>query len=169
MKRSVRAINGLAILLLVSLISVFPGTGGLAASHATAPVRQNRTQPLPVAGSHAFVSYKSDSKVGCREATLDEANALKRRGSQSLHVISPTGRGRKQGLSTESVGLQIVLRATNQLEGFPAAKAAFLNAAATWESLIHTPITITIDVDFGPTWFGETYDADVLGQTDSRP
>ena len=155
-------------LVLLAIVFILPENRGFAVSHAAAPVSQSRTLPLPVSGSHAFISYKSESKVGCREATLDEANALKRRGSQSLHVISQTGRTRKQGLSTESAGLKIVLRATDQLEGFPAAKAAFLNAAATWESLINTPITVTVDVDFGPTWFGETYDADVLGQTDSQ-
>jgi len=157
-----------ALLLLLSIIFILPGTGGLGVSHAVSPVRQSRTLPLPVAESHAFVSYKSDDKVGCREATVDEAIALKRRGSQLLHVISPDGRGRKQSLSTQSVGLKIVLRATDQLESYPAAKAAFLNAAATWESLINTPITITVDVDFGPTWFGEAYDTNVLGQTDSQ-
>ena len=168
MKRSARSIKEwLSVLVIVSLPSIFPGIGGVVCRTA-APVAQSRTLPLPVAGSHAFVSYKSESKVGCREATQDEANALKRRGNQSLHVISPAGKVRKQSLSTESAGLQIVLRATDQLEGYPAAKAAFLNAAATWESLINTPITIVVDVDFGPTWFGQAYDTDVLGQTDSQ-
>jgi len=82
-----------------------------------------------------------------------------------LHVISPN---RSKLLSAESTGLQIVLRGTTQLENFPTAKAAFLNAAATWESLINSPITVVIDVDFGPTWFGERYDTNVLGQTASQ-
>jgi hypothetical protein len=135
MKRWARSIKQwLPFLLLVSLTSVFHGIGEVVVSHAAALVGQSRTLPLPVSGSHAFISYKSESKVGCREATQDEANALKRRGNQSLHVISPTGKVRKQSLSTESVGLQIVLRATDQLEGYPAAKAAFLNAALNWRA-----------------------------------
>jgi hypothetical protein len=154
-------------LLMVSLIALLPnlaGAGALAAA-TPAPPAQGRTRPLPISGSRAFVNYRADGKVGCREATGEEASALKRRGSQSLHVISPDRSVRTQSLSAESAGLQIVLRATNQLENFPTAKAAFLNAAATWEALISTPITIIIDVDFGPTWFGEAYDKDVLGQT----
>jgi hypothetical protein len=54
------------------------------------------------------------------------------------------------------------------LEGYPAAKAAFINAAVTWESLIQTPITVIIDVDFGPTRFGVPFPAGVLGSTDSQ-
>ena len=169
MNGSARSIKQrLAFLALVSLVSVFPGVGAPAVSRAAAPVVQSRTRPLPVSGSHAFVSYKSESKVGCREATPEEADALTLRGSQPLHLISPAGKTRKQSLTTEAAGLQILLRATDQLEGYPAAKTAFLNAAARWESLITTPITIIVDVDFGPTWFGQTYDADVLGQTDSQ-
>jgi len=60
------------------------------------------------------------------------------------------------------------LRGTDQLEDFPDAKAGFLNAAATWEALISTPITVVIDVDFGPRWFGQRFGSNVLGQTDSQ-
>ena len=147
MKRSARSIQQWApFLLLVSLSSAFPGVGAQAVSLTAASFGQSRTRPLPVSGSHAFVSYRSGSKVGCREANQDEAGALKLRGNQSLHVISPAGKTRKQSLTTEAAGLQIVLRATDQLEGYPAAKTAFLNAAARWESPITTPITIIVGV-----------------------
>src|SRR6266705_6597861 len=90
--------------------------------------------------------------------------SLKSRGGEPLHIISSDRRSRTRSLSTESIGLQIVLHATSQLENYPTAKAAFLNAAAAWESLITTPITVVIDVDFGPSWFGQRYGANVLGQ-----
>src|SRR5262249_5609403 len=70
--------------------------------------------------------------------------------SQDLHVISPIR-------LNAAGGLQITLRGTTQLDGFPDAKAAFQNAASTWEALIQTPISIVIDVDFGPTWFGQQF------------
>src|SRR5262249_22294300 len=60
------------------------------------------------------------------------------------------------------------LRATPQLESFPQAKAAFLVAAARWESLISTPISIVIDVDFGPNFFGNPYPAGVIGATSTQ-
>ena len=169
MQRAFRPLRKSSLsLLMISLVSLLPNLAGAFAAGASAPARQSRTQPLPVAESHAFINYRTDGKIGCREATEEEASALKRRGGQSLHVISPGRSVSTQNLSAESAGSQIVLRATSQLENFPTAKAAFLNAAATWESLISTPITVVIDVDFGPTWFGEAYDDDVLGQTDLR-
>jgi hypothetical protein len=171
MQRAFRSLNKSSLSL--SLISAFL----LLASFAGAPLSQARTAkpspqqatlPLPVSRPHAFINYKADGAVGCRQASQEEAIALTRRSGQSLHVISSNRPGPSQNLYAESTGLQITLRATNQLENFPATKAAFLNAAATWQSLINTPITIVIDVDFGPTWFGESYDTNVLGQTDSQ-
>ena len=176
MQRTSRSIRQSSLsLFLISVISFLTTFASVPVSHAGAGnpggplvAQQNRTLPLPVARSHAFINYRADGAVACRQASDDEATALKRRDSQSLHVISSGRQTRSTNLSTESVGLQIVLRATSQLENFPAAKAAFLNAAAMWESLINTPITVVVDVDFGPTWFGERYDDDVLGQTDSQ-
>ena len=169
MQRAFRSLRKSSLsLLMISLVSVLPNLASASSTGTSAPARQNRTRPLPVPESHAFINYRTDGKIGCREATEAEASALKQRGGQSLHVISRDRSVSTQSLSVESAGLQIVLRATNQLENFPTAKTAFLNAAATWESLISTPITVVIDVDFGPTWFGEQYDNDVLGQTDSQ-
>jgi len=65
-------------------------------------------------------------------------------------------------------GLTIILRGTPQLDSFPQAKAAFLTAAARWESLIATPITIVVDVDFGPTFFGSPFGPGVIGATDTQ-
>ena len=59
--------------------------------------------------------------------------------------------------------LDIILRPTPQLDAFPEAKAAFERAAARWEALIANPVTIYVDVDFGPTLFGEPFGAGVVG------
>jgi hypothetical protein len=68
-----------------------------------------------------------------------------------------------------SAGLHIFLHGTSQLEQNQAAKDAFIVAANRWEALISTPINVVIDVDYGPTWFGEPYgDTHILGQTASR-
>src|SRR5436190_18427712 len=65
-----------------------------------------------------------------------------------------------------SAGLRIVLHGTTQLEQNQTAKAAFIVAANRWESIISTPITVVIDVDFGPTFFGQPYpDPSILGAT----
>jgi hypothetical protein len=98
----------------------------------------------------------------CRLAAPDEARALLDRGSRSdLHIINP----RPAGLLPQSAGLQITLMGTPQLDTFPQAKTAFVNAAANWQARIKTPISIVIDVDFGPMAFGTTFGMGVLGQT----
>src|SRR5262249_36560116 len=63
---------------------------------------------------------------------------------------------------------KIVLMGTPQLDGFPQAKAAFVRAAANWEAIIGTPITIVINVDFGPTRFGTPFPQGVIGSTSSQ-
>jgi hypothetical protein len=161
-------------LLMILALSLLFGFSSLAVSRPGTPSSvhpsavQNRTKPLPVSGSHAFINYRNNGEVGCRDATQAEAQHLKRRSSQAMHEISLNRLKGNQSLETQSTGLQIILRGTDQLENYPAAKAAFLNAAARWEALINTPITVIVDVDFGTTWFGERYDTDVLGQTDSQ-
>src|SRR5262249_27404813 len=59
-------------------------------------------------------------------------------------------------------------RATSGLESNPTAKAAFLKAAAQWESAITTPITVVIDVDFAPTFFGQTFPTGDVGFTNPQ-
>jgi hypothetical protein len=152
------------LMFLVSLLSGFAQAGALPRGNAAA----NSLMLSPVPTSHAFITYKDDGMVGCRDATPEEAQALKLRFGQPVHEITLDQQGKDRTLEATTGGLQIILRATNQLENFPAAKAAFLNAAAHWQTIINTPITVVIDVDFGPRWFGEKYDTDVLGQTDSQ-
>src|SRR5829696_7481800 len=71
-------------------------------------------------------------------------------------VLVPNSVGDSSGLALlPSAGLTIVLQGTAQLEENPAAKAAFIAAANRWESVISTPITVTLSVDFGPNFFDE--------------
>src|SRR5262249_46643879 len=65
-------------------------------------------------------------------------------------------------------GMKIILRGTPQLEQFPAAKAAFIRAAQRWEAGIQSPITVIIDVDFGPTRVGEPFPPNIIGNTDPQ-
>src|SRR5215470_570511 len=111
-----------------------------------------------------FVLQEIDGAATCRDATPEEAVELNQRApEEALHVITPI-----DGFHPQAAGLQITLRATAQLESFPDAKAAFLRAAATWQGIIQTPISIVIDVDFGPMRFGKPYPLNVLGSTDSQ-
>jgi len=53
----------------------------------------------------------------------------------------------------------------SQLDANPDAKAAFIRAAQNWETIILSPITIYIDVDFGFDQFWQALACQVLGST----
>lgn len=126
----------------------------------TASLAKNRLKPLKDGGM--YVLHRGANGVECREATPAEIETFNKRDPNAkLKVITPIR-------TNQSSGLKITLRATAQLDAFPAAKASFIKAAATWESLIADNITIVIDVDFGPTRFGTPYPAGVLGSTNSQ-
>ncbi|HKV41432.1 MAG TPA: NF038122 family metalloprotease [Blastocatellia bacterium] len=128
-------------------------------------IDQDEQAAKPMTG--AFVVAEENGNAVCRTATPEEATRIhKSQPAEPLHLISHLD---DQGLRPRSTGLQIMLQATTQLEGFPAAKAAFINAAANWENVVTTPITIIVNVDFGPTRFGqEAYPSNVLGSTDGQ-
>lgn len=163
-KVSLRAACLLAVLLLNLLfISPSPQADGLNPSRI---VKDKRNKIL-FDDSHAsgvFVRKVVGNQIVCREATLEEARALTERDQNAplREIAAP------DSVSVQQTGLKIMLRGTSQLKGFPQAEAAFMRAAARWEALISTPITIIIDVDFGPRIFGEKFDEDTLGGTFSQ-
>ena len=103
--------------------------------------------------------------------TRDEARYWRdERGREGLRILS-TGDGGElnRAASTAQVGFKIVLRATSQLENNTQAREAFLRATSYWESVITSPITVIIDVDFGPSRFGVPYpSASVIGSTSTQ-
>src|SRR2546427_2390589 len=121
-----RSIKLLSLSLLTILtFSMLFGLNGLVGASAgrfsqtTSTAAQSRTRPLPISASHAFINYRNEGEVGCRDATEIETQALKRRTGQAVHEIS-SGRGRlNQMIETQSTGLQIILRGTDQLENYP--------------------------------------------------
>jgi hypothetical protein len=155
------------LVLLSAILSTFPAL----AAYVPPPDHPSRPSPgrtiasdtfAPAAhGTGAFVLEAHDGGVACREASSAEAEALARPvHSESVREISPAApRNRFSG----GDGLRLVLRGTRQLDAHPEAKAAYLRAAAVWERKIRTPITIVIDVDFGPTNFGTPYPPNALG------
>ncbi len=119
-----------------------------------------------------FVMYQApNGDTVCRDATLSESLALKADTSakglrQINHLESQKAGNGPSASESPNANLTIILRATAQLDGNPEAKAAFIAAAAKWESLIKDPITIIIDVDYGPTFFGTPFSGpNILGAT----
>jgi hypothetical protein len=101
-----------------------------------------------VAREHAFVMNERGDAAVCRPQS-ERANRLDR-ATVPMRVIGEHAQA--------AGGLNIVLRATEQLAAYPHAMAAFERAAAIWEARIANPITVYVDVDFGPTLFGVPFE-----------
>ncbi len=110
-----------------------------------------------------YMVEQSAGQLHCRIASDDENAAMQAR-DESVKRIYPTSK-----MQSNAGAFHIVLEGTAQLDAFPAAKAAFIKAAQIWESRINNPLTVTIQVDFGPTRFGTPYpNPNILGSTQSR-
>ena len=113
-----------------------------------------------------FMLYAApDGDTVCRVATAAERGELEKITPRNLRQINHLDE-KSLALSTNAVShLTIVLRATTNLDNNAAAKAAFIRAAANWENIITSPVTIFIDADFGPDNFGQAWPSGVLGST----
>ncbi len=119
-----------------------------------------------------FLLYRGDNgDTVCREANALERAELEAIRPRDLRQINHIDDFKQQGFTTQShtgsPHLKIILRATANLEANAPAKAAFIRAAAAWENIITSPVTIYVDVDYGATNFGETWKDGVLGSTSS--
>lgn len=130
-------------------------------------------QTLPPGGSDqavqdlgsAYVVEAVNGTSYCRDATPEEAVGINARPGVDLRIFGEDrGRIRKNG----NDGLNIVLRGTAQLDANPEAKAAFERAAEIWEERITNPVTVIVDVDFGPLRFGEPYPENVIASASTH-
>ena len=124
----------------------------------------------PTSDYEHFVIYRGeDGDTVCREATLAEARELDKIKPTGLQPINHLNESPKSKLGAQDLPthLTIMLHATQALMDNAPAEAAFKRAAAQWESRINSPVTIHIDVDYGPTNFGTAWPQGVLGSTSS--
>jgi hypothetical protein len=167
---------------LLALVFSFAGAF-VAPASAQSAGSGDATEYVPVA-DESFIIYQDErGETICRPATPAERERIQNAGG--TRVIYRGAPRRKvidggeymtqtyeesTGVPLEaSAGLVIVLNGTAQLDSYPEAKAAFIRAANHWESLISTPITITLNVDYGPNFFdqGAYPSTFILGQTAS--
>ncbi|HEX7998761.1 MAG TPA: NF038122 family metalloprotease [Pyrinomonadaceae bacterium] len=122
-------------------------------------------------GDSYIVYQREDGTTVCREPTpAERQRQLERRSRTGLQQINhlPTRdlEANATSANATAAGLRIILRGTTQLNNFPQARDAFIRAAARWEALIQNPITVIIDVDYGPTNFGDAWESSlILGST----
>jgi len=155
-------------LFLIAIVMLAAANSGTLISHAKAakPRAQSSSRtPGFLTGApenSTSVMYQGKHSVGCRASTPEETRTITGRDqTRELHSITPPS------LLSDN-GLQIILRATDELAANPKAKAAFLRAADVWASHVQTPTTVIIDVDFGPTWFGDQFPQGVIGMTNPQ-
>ncbi|HEU4711828.1 MAG TPA: NF038122 family metalloprotease [Pyrinomonadaceae bacterium] len=118
---------------------------------------------------HFMIYQGDDGDTICREATPIEREQLEKVRPKNLRQINHTGMNALAESTSDNAGpnLTIILRATANLESAPLAKAAFIRAAANWEAVVNSPVTIYLDADYGSTNFGQAWGAGVLGSTSS--
>ena len=168
LKRNRQIANfAVTILLTVSLVPLWTMPARARSAQRDNPTTELDGERPAAYPGRGFVIERTDDGVDCRAASPEESKAFAERDRfVPLHIISPI---REDGVSEQNAGLNIILRGTPQLENFPQAKNAFLRAAKTWEAVIRSSITIIVDVDFGPTRFGEPFDnPNIIGSTDTQ-
>jgi hypothetical protein len=109
-----------------------------------------------------FVLREADGTVSCAEVPVRDEALLQVDPGVETRPIPVPNRDKTRA------GMTIQLRGTAQLDRFPQAKAAFVRAAAVWEELVSSPITVILSVDYGPTRFGQSYPTGVLGSTSTQ-
>ncbi|HVF27256.1 MAG TPA: NF038122 family metalloprotease [Pyrinomonadaceae bacterium] len=163
-----------AFFLLCALVHTSVAPLGLAQKQAlTSPPPIRKYTPTLETEQQGFIIYQSDGEVACRDATEGEAREIDRRDPDvKLTILRDEAkeigllRTEQYSANAEATGLKIILRGTTRLDQqYPDVKAAFIRAAAVWESLIKSDITVVIDVDYGPDRFGKPWEANVLGST----
>lgn len=133
-----------------------------------------QTSSSSIPENEHFILYQGpDGETICREATAAERLELEKVKPRNLRPINHLDGDKGTDPSAASHGgthLKIILEGTEALNSptgeAPLAKAAFIRAAAVWENLISSPVTIYIDADYGSTNFGEPWGANPpLGST----
>jgi hypothetical protein len=158
-------ISGAAMsLLLLNLICVPRQQLVRASSLPAADSQDGRSSWVARNNLGTFVRKMIGGQAACLEANDEQAVKIKHRDpSLALNPLTP-----ESGPSQDYPAINLRLRGTSQLRDFPAASEAFKRVAAQWESLIQTPVTIIIDVDFGPTLFGSSFGDDVVASSDAQ-
>ncbi len=154
----------LSLLLLACLALLSPGLWPPARATAQG-ANQRAPEFVQAAAGGGYIIRAQNGQRVCQQATLAESSLMRRAAVEQPELRVIYG-GRARVAEQAQIGLRVMLRATAQLDNFPVAKAAFIRAAQNWESQLLTPISIIVDVDFGPTFFGQAYPkADIIGQT----
>ena len=154
--------RAVAVSLLVLNLILLPLSQSVVRSNASVLPDGARSVWLATHNLGAFVRKLVDGRAVCLEAGAQQAHAIRDRDPNIPETPLASG------AVPDPQGLRIILRGTSQLLSFPLATEALERAAARWEAVIQTRATVVIDVDFGPTLFGQPFDSDVVGAADAQ-
>jgi len=139
------------------------------AQSETAPTRKSNAYTVASGKGVFILSAGPNGTTVCREATAVEAQAMRNGTSGAGEgLIQINHLKDENSAEAPNAGLKIVLKATDQLAANQAAVNAFTAAAAKWEAVIKDPITILVEVDYGPKFFGTDFtSSNIIGATES--
>ena len=152
-------------ILVIALVLLGNNRAGISRAETHSPAGASSPDSVLLTGApetSTSVLYQAGGAAGCRNSTPEESLAIARRDvTRELRSITPPH-------LQSAGGLEIILRATPELDANPQAKAAFLRAAEVWTSKVQSPTTVIIDADFGATWFGDEFGQGVIGITNPQ-
>ena len=155
-----------AFLLAIGPHSVLPTNHAFSAPRLSSPQSQSGSSVwLGPSTVGAFEHRMREGRAICLSASEETARGIRQRDESGPFSVLLPESDPSRALRP---GLKILLRATPRLQAATPAAEALKLAAARWETVIQTPLTIVVDVDFGPTLFGNGFDDDVVAATDAQ-
>jgi hypothetical protein len=154
-----------ALALTLVLAIFLSSLAGLTVSAQT----QTPSTPNGIEWDHFLVYKADDGDTICRDANLAERRQLEQIIPKNLRQVNHLDENLLLATPTDNANghLTIILRATANLDANAPAKTAFTRAAAAWEAVVNSPVTIYLDADFGPDNFGQPWGSNTLGSTSS--
>lgn len=152
-------------------------------AHSQALINQSNVvlQQPPAADPQAieetvqgFELYLNKLGTACRQLPEAATQSLRKQLYEHDTPTSKLEQGAAPRAAQQTITpLKLILKGTSQLESYPAAKAALLRAAAKWETIVGTQVAllggqfaVEVSLDFGPSFFGQTYNSDeVIGNS----
>jgi uncharacterized protein (TIGR03437 family) len=118
-------------------------------------VQADAGKPALQVTSEIFITAQTEQGALSRQLSEAEAAPLRLKLNTESGKVLPADSARHTANQPRQFKLTLVT--TPGLEAAPQAKAAVLRALATWESLLATPLNVSVRVDFGPTFFGNPF------------
>ena len=159
-----------ALALVLAVTTFLPALGLKDSAFAMLPQEQVPSKKAPKEDFDSFIIESVHGKSTCRGAKDEEAfSTLPKHKHEGVPVEQLLPASKLPGGDNAENGLTINFVALSQLQSDPDSAtviAAFQRAAAIWTVRIKSPITISVNIDYGPNFpGGDPFGANTLGST----